>query len=136
MGSSSPCRRRARKSDWLSVRPVCSSPAIQLIVSALSSVWLGKVTENREILSSKRGGLIPALRSASSIARIPEPRFSHTVRVSPGTGTSSSSRIRVALRAEEISPRSTASTLTPELARQHVHNHANEQAGLANAFQR
>jgi hypothetical protein len=67
----------------------------------------GKVTVKEEIRSSKRGGLMPAVSSESSMERMPEPRCSQTVRVSPGSGTSSSSLMRVALRAEEIpsSPR-------------------------------
>jgi hypothetical protein len=78
-----------------------------LTVSSERRVWFGKVTVKDEIRSSNRGGLMPAVSRESSMERMPEPRFSQTVRVSPGSGTSSSSLMRVALRAEEIpsSPR-------------------------------
>ena len=97
----------ARATHWVSVSPCSPSSVIHRTVSSPSSVWLGKVTVKDEIRSSNRGGLMPAASSEPSIERMPEPRFSQTVRVSPGSGTSSSSLMNVALRADETpsSPR-------------------------------
>jgi hypothetical protein len=49
---------------------------IHLTVSSERRVWFGKVTVKEEIRSSKRGGLMPAVSSESSMERMPEPRFS------------------------------------------------------------
>ena len=48
----------------------------RVTASGLISVWLPNVTQNEDRLSSKRGGSRFARRMASSMARMPRPRFS------------------------------------------------------------